>query len=143
MTRSAVRIAKQRDLEAGDPFEFTLHSVHLGENARKKPVTSCVVLEAAETAIVARDPNILSPKEAEALSVLWEVLNVFGYETDGVSPHVSVEHWKTRLRATGTIDRNNDDMARTQFNRIKKALDTKGKIIISGDAVCIAETSET
>lgn len=143
LTRSSVRIAKQRDLEAGDPFEFTLHSVYLGDNARKKPVTSCVVLEAAETAIVARQPSELSPKEAEALSCLWEVLNLFGYETDGVSVHVSLDHWKTRLRGNGTIDRNNDDMARTQFNRIKKALDAKGKINISGDAVCIAETSET
>lgn len=45
-TSSNVRVAKQRDLEAAEPFSFTLKSVPLGVNSRGKDVTSCVVLEA-------------------------------------------------------------------------------------------------
>jgi len=41
---SNVRIAKQRDLEAADPFTFSLKGVSLGTNRRGKDVTSCVVL---------------------------------------------------------------------------------------------------
>ncbi len=43
---SNVRVAKQRDLEAADPFAFTLQSTPLGTNRRGKDVTSCVVLDA-------------------------------------------------------------------------------------------------
>lgn len=43
---SNVRVAKQRDLEAGDPFAFSLKGVALGTNRRGKDVTSCVVLAA-------------------------------------------------------------------------------------------------
>lgn len=41
---SNVRVAKQRDLEAADPFAFSLKGVSLGTNRRGKDVTSCVVL---------------------------------------------------------------------------------------------------
>lgn len=45
-TSSNVRVAKQRDLEAADPFSFALKAVPLGVNRRGKDVTSCVVLAA-------------------------------------------------------------------------------------------------
>lgn len=47
---SNVRVAKQRDLEAAEPFSFTLKSVALGTNNRGKDVTSCVVLPAEKEA---------------------------------------------------------------------------------------------
>ena len=56
---------------------------------------------------------------------------------------VSVDDWKVRLQATETVSRNNADAARVQFNRIRKALERKGKITFYGDRVCLAETSET
>jgi hypothetical protein len=37
------RVTKQRDLEAGGEFNFTLKVIELGGNSRGKPVTSCVV----------------------------------------------------------------------------------------------------
>lgn len=37
------RVAKQRELEGGQDFDFTLSVVELGTNGRGKPVTSCVV----------------------------------------------------------------------------------------------------
>jgi hypothetical protein len=43
---SNVRVAKQRDLEAADPFGFALKGVALGTNRRGKDVTSCVVVQA-------------------------------------------------------------------------------------------------
>lgn len=148
LTRSTVRVAKQRDLEAGDPFDFTLKPVALGTNRRNKDVTSCVVLEADETVTIARDADQLSEKEARALECLYDTLSHRGFEGEPdrngvVSVYVSVTDWKVRLEATETINRNNADAARVQFNRIRKALETKGKITFQGDAVCLAETSET
>ena len=49
-TSSNVRVAKQRDLEAADPFSFSLKAVPLGVNRRGKDVTSCVVMEAERQA---------------------------------------------------------------------------------------------
>jgi hypothetical protein len=48
---SNVRVAKQRDLEAAEPFAFTLRSVPLGTNRRGKDVTSCVVLGAEKDSV--------------------------------------------------------------------------------------------
>lgn len=148
LTKSTVRVAKQRDLEAGDPFDFTLKSVALGSNRRGKDVTSCVVLEAEKTVEIARDPNELSEKEARALECLYETLSHRGFEGEPdrngvVSVYVSLADWKVRLEATETINRNNADTARVQFNRIRSALQNKGKITQTGDSVCLAETSET
>lgn len=47
---SSVRVAKQRDLEAAEPFAFALKSIPLGTNRRGKDVTSCVVLDAEKQA---------------------------------------------------------------------------------------------
>lgn len=57
-TSSNVRVAKQRDLEAADPFAFTLKSVPLGVNRRGKDVTSCVVLatEKEDKTKLSREP---------------------------------------------------------------------------------------
>lgn len=49
-TSSNVRVAKQRDLEAAEPFSFSLKAVPLGVNRRGKDVTSCVVMEAERQA---------------------------------------------------------------------------------------------
>lgn len=143
LTFSSVRIAKQRDLEAGDPFGFTLHRVPLGINRRGKDVTSCVVLEAEQSTILARDPGKLSAKEQQALDSLERCLSAGGFEADmgrdiGVTQVVTFHAWKRSLQALGVIDRDNDNNARTQMRRIKNALVNKEKIALEGDKVCLA-----
>lgn len=143
LTFSSVRIAKQRDLEAGDPFAFTLQGVALGINRRGKEVTSCVVIESEQTAVIARDPDKLSPKETAALDSLERCLVAGGFEVEtgrnmGVTQAVTLHAWKRSMQALDVIARNNDDMARPQFHRIKKGLERKGKIEIQGDNVWLA-----
>lgn len=131
LTFSSVRIAKQRDLEAGDPFGFTLQSVPLGINRRGKDVTSCVVMEAEQTTILARDPDKLSPKETAALEILERCLIAGGFEVEnGQNMAVTLDAWKRSLQALDVIARNNDHVARTQFARVKNALENKGQITI-------------
>lgn len=143
LTISTVRVAKQRDLEAGDPFAFSLHKVALGANRRGKDVTSCVVVEADHTIILARDPNKLSEKEGQALGWLQYLIGNAETVTETSSRNgnvsaVSLDQWRTALTGAGVIDRNNHDTARTQFNRLKKALANKGKIEISEGSVWLA-----
>lgn len=143
LTFSSVKIVKQRDLEAGDPFGFTLHRVPLGVNRRGKDVTSCVVAEAEQTTILARDPGKLSAKETEALESLERCLEAGGFELEvgrdmTVTRVVTLHAWKRSLQALCIIDRDNDNNARTQMRRIKNALVTKGKIELDGDKVWIA-----
>lgn len=143
LTRSTVRVAKQRDLEAAEPFSFTLKSVALGTNRRGKDVTSCVVLEADETVELARSDNDLSPKEADALACLFDLMNDPELDPEtgeiGVVPGaVSLDQWKGALGTSGTISRDNRDTARRQFNRLRNTLENKGKIQTKGDLVRIA-----
>ena len=147
LTFSSVRIAKQRDLEAGDPFGFTLQSVALGTNRRGKDVTSCVVMESEQTVVLARDPDKLSSKETAALESLERCLVAGGFEVEiggnagrniGVTLAVTLHTWKRSMQALDVIARNNDDMARPQFHRIKKGLEKKGKIEIEGGNVWLA-----
>jgi len=143
LTISSVRIAKQRDLEAVDPFAFSLHKIALGKNRRDKDVTSCVVIEAEKSVVLSRDPNKLSDKEDQALSCLARCIEAAGFEdrnatvSDDVSV-VTLDHWKGALAACGVTDRNNPDVSRTQFNRIKKALVNKGKIQVAERVVWLA-----
>lgn len=143
LTYSSVRVAKQRDLEAGEPFGFTLQSVALGTNRRGKDVTSCVVVESDQTVVLARDPEKLSPKETAALESLERCLEAGGFEIDlgrnmGVTQAVTLPAWKRSLQGYGVIERNNDDMARPQFHRIKKGLERKGQIQVEGGNVWLA-----
>lgn len=148
LTRSTVRVAKQRDLEADDPFAFTLKSVDLGTNRRGKPVTSCVVLEANETVLLARDGTSLSPKETEALSVLTELLEEPQIDPEtgeiGVVPVcICSDEWRMALGTSGTISRDNQDTARRQFNRLRKSLQSKGIIQTKDNLVRLAGQSGT
>lgn len=143
LTFSSVRVAKQRDLEAGDPFNFTLQSVSLGTNRRGKDVTSCVVTESDKTVVVGRASERLSEKEEAALKCLNNCLIAGGFETvtscdTGYVTAVTVHAWKRSLQASNVIDRDNDNNARTQMRRIKNALVNKGKIEINEHHVWLA-----
>lgn len=148
LTRSVVRVAKQRDLEADEPFAFTLKSVALGTNRRGKDVTSCVVLEAEEGVLLARDGTHLSPKEKEAVEALTELLSEPQIDPEtgeiGVVPvTICSDEWKVVLRTSGTISRDNPETARRQFNRLRNALQRKGIIQTKDNLVRLAGQSGT
>lgn len=141
LTRSTVRVAKQRDLEAAEPFNFTLKPVALGTNRRGKDVTSCVVLEADETVELARSDHDLSPKEADAFACLIDLcsdaeIDPETGEISDVPPQVSIRVWKEAMEQGGTLNGNNPESAKVQFRRIKNALKNKSKIYIDGGNVC-------
>ena len=132
VTRSIVKVVKQRDLEADDPLAFTLKSVALGTNLRGKPVTSCVVLDAGETITLGRFQG-LSGKEREALEVLCELVEARSIDPEtgeilAVPAPVLTGDWRQALGTAGTINRDNQDTARRQFNRLRTTLENKGKI---------------
>lgn len=148
MTFSSVRVAKQRDLEAAEPFAFTLHSVALGVNRRGKDVTSCIVAEADKSAVIARKPDRLSQKEEEALQSLQMCLTGSSFETETSTKGETVSAvtllaWQRSMEGMNIIDRDNRDNARSQFSRIKKSLVNKGKIEIGGLYVYMARQTET
>ena len=142
LTFSSVRVAKQRDLEAGDPFGFTLQRVTLGVNRRGKDVTSCVVMESDQTIILARDPDKLSPKETAALDSLERCLVAGGFEIEAgrngdVTQAVTLHAWKRSLQALGIIS-GDENTSRPQLYRLRNGLVKKGKINAEGDKVWIA-----
>lgn len=144
VTRSIVKVVKQRDLEADDPLAFTLKSVNLGTNRRGKPVTSCVVLDAGETITLGRFQG-LSGKEREALEVLCDLIENRSIdpetgEISAVPVPVFTGDWKDALGTAGTINRDNLETARRQFNRLRTSLETKGKIMAKGAEVMLAGT---
>lgn len=147
VTRSIVKVVKQRDLEALDPLAFTLQSVMLGTNRRGKPVTSCVVLDAGEGVITGREER-LSSKEIETMQAMEEVMKarLFEHDFDGdgeLLPCIALNDWKVRLQANGTIDRDNEETARKQFYRLRKSLTRKGYIRESNGFVTIYGTAGT
>lgn len=136
-TFSSVRIAKQRDLEAGEPFDFTLQSMSLGANRRGKDVTSCVVLDPGESAVLARSQSDLSAKEREAFScLLWlcedAATDPETGEHDPGNALVPMAAWKEALVTGGTLNGNNPESAKTQFKRLRNALLTKDKVLVDG-----------
>jgi hypothetical protein len=144
VTRSVVRVAKQRDLEASDPFAFTLQPINLGTNRRGKPVTSCVVAQPNETVELARS-NALSPQETEALEVLRELatkeeINPETGEISIVTVPVFQTIWKTSLVTRVTIKGNNDASIKAQFNRLRNSLKNKGKVVQDGQKVLLGVT---
>lgn len=141
LTRSTVRVAKQRDLEAADPFNFTLKSVALGVNRRGKDVTSCVVLEADETVVLARSDHDLSPKEADAMACLFDLcsdpeIDPETGEISNVPSQVSLSVWREAMIREGTLSGDNEETAKKQFYRIRNALKSKGKVFIDGGLIC-------
>jgi hypothetical protein len=145
VTRSIVKVVKQRDLEADEPLAFTLKSVNLGTNKRGKPVTSCVVLDTGEGIALGRFQG-LSGKEREALEVLCELTEARSIDPETgeislVPVAICSGDWKDALGTSGTISRDNLETSRRQFNRLRTSLENKGKIAMTTTHVTLAGTS--
>jgi hypothetical protein len=144
VTRSVVRVAKQRDLEACDPFAFTLKAVTLGENKRGKPVTSCVVLEPDETVELSRS-EALSKQEQAAFDAFLELAK--SEETDPETGEISVVTkpvlqgaWKAHLVTKETIKGNNEASLKSQFYRLRNSLKSKKKVVQNGQQIILGVT---
>jgi hypothetical protein len=126
LTRSTVKVVKQRDLEADEPVAFTLQSVALGTNRRGKPVTSCVVIDDNSAVVLGREGK-LSPKEKDAWQALLELFSEAEThpetgEIRDVPPPISSGVWRRVLEQRGTLGGNNEETRKVQFRRIRKAL---------------------
>lgn len=145
---STVRIAKQRDMEAIEPFNFALERVELGTNRRGKPVTSCIVTDCSNIVPETPDRNALSVKENQAFTVLCERIDAVGFTIEAgrnmaqrcvVSRHVAAE----AMKDAQIIDRNKDNVARAQFSRLMQSLESKGKIGTDGKYIWRAQHGAT
>ncbi|WP_281023718.1 helicase RepA family protein [Minwuia sp. IMCC3009] len=135
---SRAKVTKQRDLETTGEFAFELVTVELGQNARGKPVTSCV-LECRESAPNGSSTR-LSNLEYLALQELDIALLDHGEERipeEGMPVVLSTELrlWKDRLEQTEILEEDAPDRARKRWGRMRQGLQTKGHIRIWNDQV--------
>jgi hypothetical protein len=72
------RVTKQRDMECGGEFAFSLKSIELGTNRRGKTVTSCVVEHGDCNAQVGPSHRKLGGHAKRALEVLSDLINSSG-----------------------------------------------------------------
>lgn len=130
---------KQKDGEDNLVMRFKLNQVQVGVDRHGKQVTSCLV-ELTDERPEQDNFAGLSPKEQEALEVLWELYSLDKYDLEtgeiaAVPPPILSSGWKDALRLRGTISGTNEETARRQFNRFRKTLEKKGKIEIDGASV--------
>lgn len=131
---------KQKDGEDNIQVRFKLHRTVIGQDKRGKEVSTCIV-EITDEHPQEDALKGLSGKEKDALTCLIELCSdpEFDPETGEISdkmPVVSIHHWKEALVQGGTLNGNNPESAKVQFRRIKKALETKGKVLIDGSGAC-------
>jgi len=90
---SVARVTKQRELETGGEFAFSLSVVPLGVNARGKEVTSCVVV-AADAPISQRKKRPVGKVQRIVLKALQNVVIEHGQQ-QGSKRVVSEELWRS------------------------------------------------
>ena len=96
------QVRKQRDLEGGDIFPFTLTQVVLGQNRRGKDVTSCIVQPSDNQAAGAATDRRRSLKghTKRALDVLVDLIAASGESGHGAPPgcvSVPEKWWRERF----------------------------------------------
>jgi RecA-family ATPase len=120
----AVRVTKQRDLECAGIFNFKLAKVTLGVNRRGKPITSCVVKEAAPAR------PVLSETEQEAVSILQNMM------FESAETTVFLAAWrKSVLSSDGLLTGQTPDAKSKQWQRLRDSLKKRAVIYISGQKV--------
>jgi hypothetical protein len=119
-----VRVTKQRDLECAGIFNFKLDKVTLGVNRRGKPITSCVVKEAAPAR------PVLSETEQEAVSILQNMM------FESAETTVFLAAWrKSVLSSDGLLTGQTPDAKSKQWQRLRDSLKRRAIIYISGEKV--------
>lgn len=144
---STAKVVKQRDLPKEGELIYRLEVVELGVNRRGKPVTSCVVVAAAEEGGVAKEAR-LSPRLKRAFDVLQNCLADLGRTISGnpkipAVPLVRLEEWRDYLKRAGVTNRDKPASERSQWSSIQEGLFNKGFIASWDSFVWIARRSET
>ncbi len=133
---SVARVTKQREMEVGDAFAFTLEPVELGENRRGKPVTSCVVRDAEPPV---REPR-LSNDQKTAFSILCDLIGSEGKAGAAGIPNgrrsVDENRWRecvySQTKAGAT-----QDAKKKSFRRSADGLEAVGKVRVCNGRVWI------
>ena len=130
---------KQKDGEDQIQVRFRLNKVIVGHDRRGKEISTCLV-EITDEKPVQSAMDGLSGKEQQALTVLLALLedariDAETGEISDVPGMVTSDEWREALGTAGTLSRDNQETARKQFNRLRKALFDKGKIAFEGNMV--------
>src|SRR5262249_507051 len=132
---AVAHVTKQRDLECGPPMSFKLRTVALGENARGKSITSCVV-----EAMAPPQPR-LTDAEQEAVDLLTTLI----FESDKTRVHIA--DWRTAIMSakniTNILPGKTTNVRQTQWQRLRDKLKTRGIIKIYGENVELRQTPQT
>jgi hypothetical protein len=136
-----VRVTKQRDLEGGQEYAFTLKTIVVGVNRRGKDITSCVVVS-HEVVAPSRGRRPLNGTLKGAMVELQNLLASGGELTipeDGMAPQkcVSQSIWRDRLENTGILERDNSETSRKQWQRIRAELKSREFIGVYGKLVWV------
>jgi hypothetical protein len=135
---SVARVTKQRELETGDEFAFSLRPVVLGENRRGKPVTSCVV----DAAAAPKRDRQLPGDQQHALSILETLIADEGREgSEGVpsgTRSVPAAWWRERFYLRAKPDAK-PEAKRKAFQRATDGLVKAGRVCCHGERVWIPE----
>lgn len=121
---SIVTVVKQRDLPLEGSWTFTLETIELGLNRRKKPVTSCVVIDGAD-----RPDNLTrtarrSPAAQLAFSILRRALSKHGKPGPATADYppavlcVTVDEWRQEFYQ-GCVDAKAD----TKSKKFRRGMD--------------------
>ena len=134
-----VRVTKQRDLEGGQEYAFTLKTVVVGVNRRGKDITSCVVVS-HEVVAPSKGRKPLNGTLKGAMAELQNLLASGGELTvpeAGMNPQkcVSQTVWRERLEITGILERDNSETSRKQWQRIRSDLKSREFIGVYGKLV--------
>jgi hypothetical protein len=130
---------KQKDGEDNLQVRFRLNRVVIGTDRRGKEVTTCLVEITDEQPFI--DPySGLSGMEKRAFEVLLELSGNTQNEENSVDKSfvprpVPASGWKDALTLAGTISGTSHETARRQFNRYRKILKDKGKIMDDGENI--------
>jgi hypothetical protein len=113
--RRTLLTTKQRDMEAGRPFDFQLRTVPLGTDDGGEAISSCVVALAGETAFEALEPTPSGDPSDKCLDALRRACRDSRAVKIGGVPHASVALWAEHFfdpeeaaaaQAAGTAPRN-------------------------------------
>lgn len=137
-------IKKQRDMPGADVFDFTLKTVHLGEDEDGDAVTSAVVEHLSDSPADGKPQERESNQDA-GLRVLRNVIRATGRTVNEpgnvppATPVALVAAWRDALNEEKVIDAPKADARRKQFTRIRDALTEHGLVQTWEDFVWIGE----
>lgn len=127
---------KQRDMETGKLFAYTLQGVTIGRDEDGEEVTSAVV-EVTEP--VAKKPK-LSGQQDIAMKAFGDALYKHGEVRSGdMFPNnrqcITVAHWREYCDRHSLSSGDGESSKRTAFHKVKTALQNKGIVCIVDDYV--------